>query len=177
MRLESKLKKVLNTGNPALINTLFEEIYNKYKGLVFYVVSKYINVKDDILDIVQDVFISFFNNADKINSNIKSYLTVVAKNKALNFINKYNKTSVVDIKDLDLLIEKDNITYWDNSLSILKNNLKDIEYQIIIMHILDDYTFLYISKYLNIKESTVKSIYFRSLKKCKIILEEKVNER
>ncbi len=177
MSEEKKLKRVINSGNHFLINAFFEELYNKYKGLVFYVVSKYISVREDALDIVQDVFISFFNNANNIDNNIKSYLTITAKNKSLNFINKYNKISLVNVNDLDLIVEKDSVIFWDNSLKILKNNLKEIEYKILILHILEDFTFCKISKSINMKESTVKSLYFRTLKKCRCILKEEENEK
>lgn len=173
MGLEKKLKKVLSSGKKEVINSFFEEIYNKYKGLVFYVVYKYIDNKDDVKDIVQDVFISFFNNADKLDNNIKSYLTMIARNKALNFINKHNKMNLVDVKDLDLLVEKKQVSYLDEALSLLKKNLKDIEYEILILHIIEDYTFLECSKKLNMKESTIKSVYFRALKKCRLVLEAK----
>lgn len=106
MNEERKLHQVLKTGDKEIINSYFEEIYNKYKGLVCFVIAKYIKNYDDIVDIAQDVFLSFFNNADKVNSSIKYYLTTSAKNKALNYIKKYSRISIVDDKELDVIQEE-----------------------------------------------------------------------
>ena len=100
---EKKLKLILSTGKVELINALFEEIYTKYKGLVCFIISKYIKSVDDVVDIAQDVFLDFFNNAKNVNNNIKFYLTSSAKNKALDHLKKYNKITLVDVTDLDLL--------------------------------------------------------------------------
>ena len=87
---EKKLKLILSTGKVELINALFEELYTKYKGLVCFIISKYIKSVDDVVDIAQDVFLDFFNNAKNVNKNIKFYLTSSAKNKALDYLKKYN---------------------------------------------------------------------------------------
>ena len=72
---EKKLKLILSTGKVELINGFFEELYTKYKGLVCFIISKYIKSVDDVVDIAQDVFLDFFNNAKNVNKNIKFYLT------------------------------------------------------------------------------------------------------
>ena len=173
MSEEKELIKILRTGNIDLINSLFEQIYLKYKGLVCFVIAKYVNVKEDVVDLAQDVFLSFFNNAEKVTSNLKFYLTTSAKNKALNFIKKEKRVSIIETEKIDLLDEKfdtDNYLFKD-TLKVLKENLKEIEYTILILHLLDQNTFKDIAEKLSIKESSVKSIYFRSLKKAKTLLE------
>ena len=40
----------------------FEKIFKEYKGLLTFIASSYLNNLEDIKDIVQDSFISFFNN-------------------------------------------------------------------------------------------------------------------
>lgn len=172
MNEEKKLKKVLNKGNINYIHTYFEEIYNTYKGLVCFVVSKYINSREDIFDIAQEVFLDFFNNAENINTSIKFYLTTSAKNKSLNYLKKNERITLIDLETIDLLDEKsiENDYLFNNILKSLKQNLSDKEYNILILHIFDNYTFKELETKLNIKESTIKSIYFRTLKKCKNIL-------
>lgn len=178
MNEERKLHQVLKTGDKQIINSYFEEIYNKYKGLVCFVISKYIKNYDDIVDIAQDVFLSFFNNADKVNSSIKYYLTTSAKNKALNFIKKYSRMSIVDDNELDVIqdIKNDNNDTFEYIMEVLKETLTTQEYEILCLHLLDNYTFKKISIQQNIKESTVKTLYYRAVKKSKLAIERKNND-
>ena len=177
MNEERKLHQVLKTGDKETINSYFEEIYNKYKGLVCFVIAKYINNYDDIVDIAQDVFLSFFNNADKVSSSIKYYLTTSAKNKALNYIKKYSRVSFVDDKELDVIQqESNNNDTFEYIMEVLKETLTQQEYEILCLHLLDNYTFKKISLKQNINESTVKTLYYRAVKKSKLAIERKCND-
>ena len=166
---EKRLKIALRSGNLDIINSLFEELYNRYKGLVCFVIAKYVKIKEDIFDIAQDVFLDFFNNAEKVNSNIKFYLTTMAKNKAINHLKKYNKISIVDEGNLDLLDDKlsSDDYLFNDTIKVLKESLSSTEYEILILHLFNNYTFKEISIKLNSKEASVKTIYFRCLKKCR----------
>lgn len=177
MNEERKLHQVLKIGDKEIINSYFEEIYNKYKGLVCFVIAKYIKNYDDIVDIAQDVFLSFFNNADKVNSSIKYYLTTSAKNKALNYIKKYSRVSIVDDKELDVIQEELNRNdTFEYIMEVLKETLTKQEYEILCLHLLDNYTFKKISLKQNINESTVKTLYYRAVKKGKLAIERKYND-
>lgn len=174
MSYEKKLKMILSTAKVELINDLFEELYTKYKGLVCFIISKYIKSVDDVVDIAQDVFLDFFNNAKNVNKNIKFYLTSSAKNKALDHLKKYNKITLVDVTDLDLLnqsVSNDYVFY--STLKVLKDHLNDIEYDILSLHLFSELTFKEISSKLNMRESSVKTLYFRTLKKCRKLLERR----
>lgn len=71
-------------------NILYEKYYKEYKNLVGYVISLYVNKKEDIEDLIDEVFFEFFNNYKNIKINKKSYLTTISKNKAINFLKKNN---------------------------------------------------------------------------------------
>lgn len=173
MTEERRLKRTLNTGDLDLINELFEELYNKYKGLICYVISKYISSREDVFDIAQDTFLDFFNNADKVNSNIKYYLTSSAKNKTLNHLKKVNRITYVDISDLDLLERKSNSNdlLFIDTIRILKENLNEMEFKILSLYLFENITFKDISSKLNMKLATVKTLYYRTIKKSRLILE------
>ena len=176
MNEEKKLLKVLSSGDQHLINIFFEEIYNKYKGLVYFIIAKYVKNNDDIIDLSQDVFLSFFNNADKVSTSIKYYLTTTSKNMALNFLKKTRKMSYIDIDTIDKIVEdnrsKNNDDDFLDKLSLLKLHLKKEEYDILYMHLFDNFTFKTISTKLNMKESTVKTLYYRTIKKSRLIIKE-----
>lgn len=59
MNEEKRLKRALISGNIDMINQLFDELYNRYIGLVCFVITKYVKNNDDILDIAQEVFLFF----------------------------------------------------------------------------------------------------------------------
>ena len=106
------------------------------------------------------------NNAKNVNKNIKFYLTSSAKNKALDHLKKYNKITLVDVTDLNLLNNQSvsNDYLFKDTLKLLKDNLKTLEYNILSLHIFSELTFKEISSKLNMKESSVKTLYFRTLK-------------
>lgn len=172
MNEEKRLKKVLKSGDIDLIHEYFDELYNKYKGLVCFIISKYINNKEDVYDVAQEVFLSFFNNADTVSSSIKYYLVTTSKNKSINFLRKKNKINYVDDYDFDVLYETENNNdMFIDLINLLKSNLSQIEYEIVILHLINNSTFFEISNKYKTKESTVKSIYYRSIKKVRKIIE------
>lgn len=168
MSLESKLSKALKSNNKEKIESVFKEIYDSYFKLVYYCVSNYISIKEDIEDIVADVFLSFFNHLDSINvqGSIKYYLTTTAKNKSINFIKK--KKEVLLEKDHD----KNQIDETKPNLLLLEiqEKLDENEKFIVLNHVLYGYTLIEISNELNENLNTIKSKYRRTIEKLKKIL-------
>lgn len=147
---------------------VFETIYSKFYKLVYFVVFSYLKNEEITEDIVQDVFLSFFQKAIDYEwlsevSNIKSYLCACAKNAAIKEIDKRNK--IVEIDDSDnLLIEKDEVpTEFD-----LRQALADIDCEsinIVVDHIYLDLSFKEISEKSGSSINTIKSKYRRTLQK------------
>ena len=78
MSLENKLQKAINSKKPEKIEIVFEEIYYEYGKLVGFIISKYILKKEDIEELVDDVFVSFSKAMLKSDiNNIKYYLSIV----------------------------------------------------------------------------------------------------
>lgn len=150
------------------ITDIFETIYNKFYKLVYFVAFSYLKNEEIVEDIVQDVFLSFFQKAIDYEwlsgvSNIKSYLCASAKNAAIKEIDKRNK--IVEINNSDnLLIKKDKApTEFD-----LRQALTDIDYEsinIIVDHIYLDLSFKEISEKSGSSINTIKSKYRRTLQK------------
>ena len=147
-------------------NILYEKYYKEYKNLVGYVISLYVNKKEDIEDLIDEVFIEFFNNYKNIKINKKSYLTTISKNKAINFLKKNNlseKNYQLDENSYFVPIETTNTEYYKLE-DIMKKILDDLSIDIILKHINDDLSFKEIAKILNLKEATIKTKYYRGLK-------------
>lgn len=85
---DHKFLKAINRGNIKEPTSFFEQIYNKYYRLLFFVAFNYL--KDEVLvqDVVQGVFVSFFErclSVDFLNKikNLKTYLCIATKNAAI----------------------------------------------------------------------------------------------
>ena len=126
-------------------------------------------------DIVQDSFIEFFKDVEHLRSTIKSYLTTASKHNALDFLKKNKKISLVDIDTLDYLSDDDSTNEQKilsnekfNSLIIELNEiLSKEEVQIILLHLVDDLKFDDIALKLEQNVKTIKTKYYRALKKYK----------
>lgn len=158
-----QIKKISKSSNQKGLKKQFELIYNKYCHLVGFIIGNYIKDIDDIKDLTNDTFLYFFNHIENINSSIKNYLTTCAKNAAINFLKK-TKNIVQADNCFDYLASetKDNSIYYD--IDII---LDDFEKKIFYLHLIYDYTFKEISIQLNKPVSTIKTTYFRSIKKIK----------
>lgn len=169
MTEEKKLYKIIKRGSKEEIDEIFNYIYDKYKPLLIFIASKYLSNKFDVMDVVQDTFVEFFNNAYKEHKNIKYLLTITCKHNALDFIRKNKRINLMDSETLESSVEdeiKPNYTYVEIT-SDLRNTLSAIEYEIMMKHIIEGYQFNEIAKMKNINISSVKSIYYRSIEKYK----------
>lgn len=169
---EKKLLRALKSGNIDTIELVFNYIYDKYKPLVIFVASKYVQRIDVIDDIVQETFISFFNNISAVKTNIKSYLTTTVKNKAIDYIRRNKKIELVDdIENIDINNYFEDVKNSDESYIELVDSLKktvgEEDAIIILMHLIDDLKFEEIACKYNINTKTIKSRYYRALKKFK----------
>lgn len=166
---EKKLYKVVNKGTKNQIDEMLNYIYDKYKPLLIFVASKYLNNTDDIKDIVQDTFVEFFNNAHKEHKNIKAFLTIACKHNALDLIRKQKRLYFMSDEETDSIIS-DNIKSHDTYNEIIKDLNKHLtaeEVRVVLSHLIDGLSFNEISERENQNISTVKSIYYRALKKYK----------
>ena len=166
MSLEKKLSKAIKHNNPYKIEQIFEEIYYEYGKLVGFIISKYVIKKEDIEELVDDVFISFSKAMMKTEiNNIKYYLVTQAKNIAINFINK--KDNKVDIVYDEVYLS--NNTYESSKYYELVNEMNKIlteeEINIILLHTIYNYSFEDISKKLNKPLQSIASIYRRAIQK------------
>lgn len=168
MSLERRLVEALKSNNQKKIESIFKQIYDSYFKLVYFCVASIISLHEDIEDIVSDVFLSFYNHLDSIdiNGSIKYYLTTSAKNKALNFAKKKKEVLLNE----NILNDKSYENKPNLLLMTIKENLSKQETDIIIKHVLYDYTLNEIAIELNENLNTIKSKYRRSINKLKEIL-------
>ena len=171
---EKRLLRAIQSDRKEEPEVTFQYLYTKYKPLVSFVVAQFVRNKSDIEDITQETFINFFNHVESINSSIKTYLTVSAKNITLNFLKKNQKLSYVDADEISNLDDHSLIDYFPNArfnelIRDMKSVLSEEEVNIILLHLVDDVKFDDIALRFNQNVKTVKTKYYRALKKYKKI--------
>lgn len=171
----------------------FEKIYTQtYTEILKFIICKCSNL-DDVNDIIQDVYLEFYKvlETNKKIENYKSYLLGIAKNKVKQYyaLRKNNiktisifrnideEENIIDIEDqFDLesdFINKNNI---DSIWKYLKNKNVDLA-KIFYLYFVKNMTFKEISFEMNMKESTVKTNLYRTLKVLKDIFGGENSER
>lgn len=142
-----------------------ETIIDEYASYVFKIVDNIIGNTlsyQDKEEIVSDTFYLLWKNQDKISTNLKSYLSVIARNASYDKLRKYKFTTPIC----------DNMGYdfdFDTILEI-KEKLKKLtleELEIFELFYLKGLKVKEISKNLNKSTSAIKVILYRLRKKIK----------
>lgn len=168
MNLESKIKKALVSNDINALNSVFEEVYNQYYKLIYFLIFSYTRNNNDTEELTQDVFLSFFNSLNKrYISNIKYYLVVSAKNVSINYLKKKQKNTFIEFNDDYIFKQEDNIIKYNELYCDLYTILNDFEVMIIIYHLVYDLTFKELSEMYNKPLNTIISIYRRGIIKFK----------
>ncbi|MFL8710938.1 RNA polymerase sigma factor [Clostridioides sp. GD02377] len=158
----------------------FEEIYIRYKKLMFYVANQIL--KDESLseDAVHNSFLKIIDNLSKIDDvksiKTKGFVVIIVKRTSINIYNRRKREEISDINDenykfnsLDLSIE--NLGEYINLVEALKK-LPQIDIQIMLLKYSHGFSNKEISKILNIKEVNLYKRNKRALEKLKKLLDE-----
>lgn len=141
----------------------FNEIYELTKKAVYLSIMPYIKKRDVIEDIMQDTYLKVIEKISyyKIGTNFIGWISVIARNNAINYYNKEKRIEVLE--EVDVIANDDK----DSLLSRALNILEGLEKDVIIYHIVLNLKFKEISKILNMPISTIYLLYKQALKKIK----------
>lgn len=178
--MEVKNKKIYNYMSNNILK--IEDIMNDYTNYIYTIIrNSYINLPDeDVEEIVLDVFLTIWNNQNKldINKKLSSYIVGITRNlikkKYRNYITNDNiedyEEQLVDLTNIELTFsENERKKEILNQLEKIKNEDKEI----FIQYYYEERNIKEISKMFNISESKVKSKLFRIRKKLKKVLNER----
>lgn len=159
-----------------------EALMNDYTNYILTIIRKFsFNLsEEDIEEIMLDVFLTIWNNQEKLirDCNMSPYIAGSTKNLIRK---KYRKLKVVEnIQDYDeKLVSLENIelifSQNEKNRAVLEevNKMKSDDKEIFIAYYYDEKRVKEISIMLNISESKVKSRLFRIRKKLKKVLKER----
>jgi RNA polymerase sigma-70 factor (ECF subfamily) len=97
----SQTKIELKKGNPSAFKEVFQLLYPRLKRYC----KLFISNDSQVEDIIQESFISLWDNKDSINpdKSIESFVFVIVRNKCLNFLKKQKlENEKVDIENLNV---------------------------------------------------------------------------
>ena len=88
----------------------FETLYNKYKNRIEYFIYNIVKDYQKAEDLTQETFIYIIQNKMKENYSFKYYIYLIAKSRAINYVNvekRRNEIKEKYLSDIDKQIEKD----------------------------------------------------------------------
>ena len=110
--MKESLESRLNRHDESALSEIIDQ-YSRLTATVIYNTSKGSLSKEDIEETVSDVFITLWNNADKVmEGKLKGYLCAIARTRALNKIAANKNNSILKIDDYDL---KDDFSIEDET--------------------------------------------------------------
>lgn len=111
---------------------VFECLYNKYKSKIEYFIYNIVKDYQKAEDLTQETFIYVMQNKMKENSSFKYYIYLIAKSKALNYINKEKRRKEIDeqyIVNENEYVEKDvlDIITRQETKKVLLDSINELE--------------------------------------------------
>lgn len=142
----------------------FNWFYENSKKQLFYNILSYTKNYELSEDLLQETYVKFLTNIKNIDDkvNVLGYLMVMSKNITLDYFKKNNRIEILNEEDISF---EDNKIHETMLVSKIKEILNDIEFKILILHILGELTFNEIKDIVKKPLGTVLWIYNKSLKK------------
>ena len=165
MELSSYIVRIADKDTNAI-----HELYDSINKNVYAYSLSILKNHDDALEVMQDTFITIYNNADKYENQDKPMAWILTITKNLSYM-KLRKSKVMS--DIDDLVFASNDNHDDKLLvKYLLDKLTKEEREIVILHVVNGFKFHEIAKLLNLKLPTTLSKYHRAIKRIKEIVKE-----
>ncbi len=160
----------------------FENLILKYKNNIIYFITRYVKNTDKAEEIYQDTVLYMLEKKEQYNFNysFKTYMYMIAKSKALDFIKKEKYTENIDeieLKSEELLEE---IFFSKERKEKIIKIIKKLprEYQVsIFLTQIDNLSYKETAEIMGKTEKQIKTLIYNAKKKLKqLLIEEKIIE-
>lgn len=154
-----------------------EELYEIYEQKIYSVAYLILNNVQQAEDVVQETFITLYNNLEKLNSldiqEIKLYILRIAKNKAIDSYRKNKRQGELleEYQRESLEIADENVEEWEqrvmseNQIDTLLIVLSDSYRQVFKYKVFYNLSYKEISKLMGITEANVRKQFGRARKR------------
>lgn len=153
----------------------FEELYNEYKNLVYYVIYQIIREHDATCSLLQDTFLTVYNKIDQYaGGNFKYWLLTIAKNLSKNYYTRVlekQKRVIIDNSQIES-VQDNNFSSLGKYDEILSENFNQEEKDIIVYHIVFGYKFKEIALLMDKPAKYISLKYKLLVENLKTIMEE-----
>lgn len=160
----------------------FEELYNRYKQIMFYKAKEVLSDNHLAEDAVHQAFINIIKSLDKIDENnchkTKAFIVIVTENSAIDMYRKFKKEKNISIEDVEYEIKDMTYSTEDISEENHENRIINaiaslpLNYSTVIrLKYSHGYNDKEISQILDITEDNVRKRISRGKKKLEEILE------
>lgn len=139
-------------------------VYKSYRSLLYFIISTYVNQKEDCDDVYQNVFMKILSKRDEVKdpSSLHSYLCEVAKNEAIDYAKKSSREQSNDA--LEETVEAKQSTQLDY---FLPYDLSKEEKKIIGYRLTFGLSWQEVGELVGIPVPTAKYRYVQAIKKIK----------
>ena len=139
----------------------FEELFNAYKDVVFYLTYSYLQNQKDADDCLQEVFLRLLDNIhlyDRRKSSFEAWFMTLARNHTLNYV-RHKKVDSNKVVDNENDVEKTAIQpAHEKSLMLedLKKLLGEVDYTIVIYRSGYNMSFRTIAELCDLSKETIR---------------------
>ncbi|MEN6520705.1 MAG: sigma-70 family RNA polymerase sigma factor [Armatimonadota bacterium] len=158
----------------------YSELVNRHQGAVYGIVSRMVNCRDDVDDLVQDVFVTAYRSIGSFRGQaaFSTWLHTIAVNTAIKHLRKSKIRQTMPIEDMDMIADTatdtseqklpiDAAQESERKLAVQKavDRLPEKHRTVVILHYFEDYSCEEIAKTLNCSVGTVWSRLHYACKK------------
>jgi RNA polymerase sigma factor (sigma-70 family) len=146
--------------------TAYRELYNHYSGELLAIAMRYMKSKQEAEDVLQEAYIKVFKNLASFDqrASLKTWLTRIVINTALNMLRKEHKIVNWDISEV-ADVKTNGLPLHDFQFNELLSFIQQLPAgckAVFNLYAIEGYTHKEIGEMLKVSEGTSKSQYFRA---------------
>ena len=159
----------------------FEALVIRHKDKLIYFIYRYVKSIDIAEDLAQDVFLYLLIHKEKYDFNyaLKTYIFMIAKSKALNYLKKEKRIVQINENDIYDLQELEEKVFQNERKNNLKRAIKQLkpEYQnAVYLADIEELSYKEIGQIMKKSESGIKVLIHRARKNLEQILRKEAEK-